>query len=87
MAKAFQKIYDDLNYPLIWPNVLIINRGIEFLGEYRNLLLTYSIKIQYANFKCNITITKHDYQEFEKYTYFQQDTIDFYLPLTKRSKV
>jgi len=64
VAKAFQKIYDDLNYPLIWPNVLIINRGIEFLGEYRNLLLTYSIKIQYANFKCNITITKHDYQEF-----------------------
>ncbi|RGB26005.1 hypothetical protein C1646_770991 [Rhizophagus diaphanus] len=33
VAKAFQKIYDDPNCPLIWPNVLIIDRGTEFIGE------------------------------------------------------
>ncbi|CAG8495517.1 17767_t:CDS:2, partial [Cetraspora pellucida] len=32
VAKAFQKIYDNTNCPLIWPNVLIIDKGTEFLA-------------------------------------------------------
>src|SRR3954447_217000 len=31
MARAIQKIYDDPNCPLVWPNVLIIDRGTEFM--------------------------------------------------------
>ena len=45
VAKAFQKIYDNPNCPLIWPNVLIVNRGTEFLGKCRDLLLSHSVKI------------------------------------------
>jgi hypothetical protein len=61
VAKAFQKIYDNPNCLLIWLNVLIVNRGTEFLGECRDLLLSYGVKIQYANSKCNVAIAEHDH--------------------------
>src|SRR2546429_6361765 len=86
VAKAFQKIYDDPNCPLIWPNVLIIDRGTEFMGECKDLLLRHGVKIQYANSKRSVAIAEHDYQEFEKHAYFLQDAKDFHLPLTDRSR-
>ncbi|RGB37484.1 hypothetical protein C1646_756810 [Rhizophagus diaphanus] len=67
---AFQKIYDDPNYPLIWPNVLIIDRSTKFMGECKDLLLKYDVKIQYANSKRSVAIAERDHQEFEKYAYF-----------------
>ena len=60
MAKAFQKIYNDPNCPLIWPNVLIIDRDSKFMGEYKDLLLRYGVKFQYANSKCTIAIVEYD---------------------------
>ncbi|GES83474.1 hypothetical protein RCL_jg27732.t1 [Rhizophagus clarus] len=86
VAKAFQKIYDDPNCPLIWPNVLIIDRGTEFMGECRELLLRHGVKIQYANSKRSVAIAERDHQEFEKHAYFRQDAVDFHLPLTDRSR-
>jgi hypothetical protein len=86
VAKAFQKIYDDPNCPLIWPNVLIVDRGTEFLGECRDLLLSHGVKIQYANSKRSVAIAERDHQEFEKHAYFRQDAVDFHLPLTERSR-
>ena len=70
VAKAFQKIYDDLNCPLIWPNILIIGRGTEFMSEYRDLLLNHGVKIQYTNSIHSVAIAEHDHQEFEKHAYF-----------------
>ncbi|CAG8847748.1 9378_t:CDS:1, partial [Racocetra persica] len=55
----------------------------KFMGKYKDLLLSYDIKIQYAYSKHGIAIAERDYQEFEKHAYFWQDTIDFYLPLFK----
>ncbi|GET02980.1 hypothetical protein RCL_jg1358.t1 [Rhizophagus clarus] len=86
VAKAFQKIYDDPNCPLIWPNVLIIDRDTEFMGECRELLLSHGVKIQYANSKRSVAIAERDHQEFEKHAYFRQDAVDFHLPLTDRSR-
>jgi hypothetical protein len=86
VAKAFQKIYDDPNCPLIWPNVLIINRGTEFMGECRDLLIRHSVKIQYANSKRSVAIAERDHQEFEKHAYFRQDAVNFHLPLTDKSR-
>ncbi|CAB5216364.1 unnamed protein product [Rhizophagus irregularis] len=59
MARAIQKIYDDPNNPLSYPNTFIVDRAI----------------------------AERDHQEFEKYAYFWQDTEDFHLPLTDRSRV
>ncbi|RGB33830.1 hypothetical protein C1646_761320 [Rhizophagus diaphanus] len=45
-------------------------------------LAIYSVRIQYANSKHDVSIAERDYQEFEKHVYFRQDAKDFYLPLT-----
>ncbi|EXX73887.1 hypothetical protein RirG_056230 [Rhizophagus irregularis DAOM 197198w] len=86
MARAIQKIYDDPNNPLSYPNTFIVDRGTEYMGECRDLLLSYGVRIQYANSKRGVAIAEHDHQEFEKYAYFQQDAEDFHLPLTDKSR-
>ncbi|CAB5191013.1 unnamed protein product [Rhizophagus irregularis] len=58
MARAIQKIYDDPNNPLSYPNTFIVDRGIEYMGECRDLLLSYDVRIQYANFKCGVAIAE-----------------------------
>ncbi|PKC00765.1 hypothetical protein RhiirA5_427722 [Rhizophagus irregularis] len=61
MARAIQKIYDDPNNPLSYPNTFIVDRGIEYMGECRDLLLSYDVRIQYANFKCGVAIAERIY--------------------------
>ncbi|CAB4418813.1 unnamed protein product [Rhizophagus irregularis] len=57
------------------------------MGECRDLLLSYGVRIQYANSKRDVAIAERDHQEFEKYAYFRQDAEDFHLPLTDRFRV
>ncbi|GES76686.1 hypothetical protein RCL_jg17326.t1 [Rhizophagus clarus] len=86
MAKAIQKIYNDLNDPLNLPKDFIVDRGTKYMGECRDLLLSYGVRIQYTNSKHGIAIAKSDHQEFEKHAYFWQDAEDFHLSLTDRSR-
>ncbi|GES79843.1 uncharacterized protein LOC110234463 [Rhizophagus clarus] len=39
MARVNQKIYDDFNNSLSYSNTFIVDRGTEYMGEYRDLLL------------------------------------------------
>ncbi|GES87345.1 hypothetical protein GLOIN_2v1767988 [Rhizophagus clarus] len=87
MARTIQKIYDDPNNPLSYSNTFIVDRGTEYMGKCRDLLLSYGVRIQYTNSKHGVTIAEHDHQEFEKHTYFRQDAEDFHLLLTDRSRV
>ena len=57
------------------------------MGECRDLLLGYGVRIQYAKSKRSVAIAERDHQEFEKHAFFRQDTIDLHLPLTNRSRV
>ncbi|CAG8812183.1 36028_t:CDS:1, partial [Racocetra persica] len=50
-----------------------IFRGTEYLGEYRDLLLSHDVKIIQAKSKYSISIAKRDHQEFEKHAYIRQD--------------
>ncbi len=86
MARAIWKIYDDPNNPLSYPNTFNVDRGTEYMGECRDLLLSYGVRIQYANSKRGVAIAERDHQEFEKHAYFRQDAEDFHLPLTDRSR-
>src|SRR5271156_6434174 len=56
------------------------------MGECKDLLLSYNVRIQYANSKRGVAIAERDHQEFEKHAYFWQDAEDFHLPLTDRSR-
>src|SRR6266542_3081287 len=67
MAKAIQKIYNDPNDPLNPPEDFIVDRGTEYMGECKDLLLSYNVRIQYANSKRGVAIAKRDNQEFEKH--------------------
>ncbi|CAG8506024.1 4234_t:CDS:2 [Cetraspora pellucida] len=82
----FKAIYEDPNNYLTWPKVLIMNKGTEYLGECRDLLLSHGVKIIQAKSKCSISIAEHDHQEFEKHAYICQDAVDFYLPLFERCR-
>ena len=86
MAKEIQKIYNDLNDSFNPPEDFIVDRGTEYMGECKDLLLSYNIRIQYANSKRDVAIAERDHQEFEKHAYFRQDAVDFHLPLTDRSR-
>ena len=86
MARAIQKIYDDPNNPFSYSNTFIVDRGTEYMGECKDLLLNYNVRIQYANSKHDVAIAECDHQEFEKHAYFWQNAEDFHLPLTDRSR-
>ena len=70
MAKKIQKIYDNPNCPLTYPETFIIDRGTEYMGECKDLLFNYNVKIQYANSKRGVAIAERDHQDFEKHAYF-----------------
>ena len=70
MAKAIQKIYNDPNDPFNPPEDFIVDRGTEYMGKCKDLLLSYNVRIQYANSKCGVAIAERDHQEFEKHAYF-----------------
>ncbi|CAG8808227.1 10346_t:CDS:1 [Cetraspora pellucida] len=86
MAREIRKIYDDPNCPFSWAKVLIVDKGTEYISEYRDLFLRHGVRIQYAKSKQSVAITKQDYQKFEKLVFFHQNAIDLYLPLTNRSR-
>ncbi|CAG8480762.1 8293_t:CDS:2 [Ambispora gerdemannii] len=82
LAKMFKAIYGDPNNHLTWPKVLIVDKGSEYLGECRDLLLSHGVKIIQAKSKRSTSIAERDHQEFEKHAYIRQDAVDFHLPLT-----
>jgi len=44
MAKEIQKIYNDPNDPLSWSNCFISDKGTEYMGECKSLLLSHDVK-------------------------------------------
>src|SRR2546429_1467405 len=63
MAKEIQKIYDNPSDSLNPPEDFIVDRSTEYIGEYKDLLLSYNVRIQYANSKRGVAIAKCDHQE------------------------
>ena len=86
MAKNIQKIYNNPKEPLSWPNCFISDKGTEYMGECKSLLLDHDVKIQYAESKEGNAIAERDHKEFEKQSGIRQDAKDFLLPLSCRSR-
>ncbi|CAG8717763.1 5177_t:CDS:1, partial [Funneliformis mosseae] len=83
--KNIQKIYDDLKEPLFWSNCFNSDKGTEYIGNYKSLLLKHNVKIQYIKIKKGNATAERDHKEFEKHSGIQQNAIDFLLPLSNRS--
>ena len=58
IAKAFEKIYNDPECPLEWPELLITDKGSEFKGEYERLMKAHGVKIQKAKSKRTVGIVE-----------------------------
>ena len=58
IARAFEKIYDDSDCPLIWPKLLITDKRSEFKGDCERLLSDHGTKFQKAKSKRTIDIVE-----------------------------
>ncbi|CAG8732967.1 7125_t:CDS:1, partial [Cetraspora pellucida] len=54
IAIVFKKIYNDPTCSLIYPKLLLTDKGSEFRRDCERLMKKYSVKIQKANSKHNI---------------------------------
>src|SRR6202008_1535777 len=58
IAQALEKVYDDPKYPLVWPKLLITDKGSEFKGDYEILLEEHGIRFQKAKSKRTMGIVE-----------------------------
>ncbi|CAB5359759.1 unnamed protein product [Rhizophagus irregularis] len=58
IAKAFEHIYDNSDYPLVWPKLLITDKGSEFKGECERLMKRHGVEIQKATSKRSVSIVE-----------------------------
>ena len=45
VARAFRKIYNDSNNPLVWPELLQCDGGREFMGKTSQLMKEHNVTI------------------------------------------
>ena len=58
ISKAFEHIYDDPDCPLVWPKLLITDKGSEFKGECERLMKRHGVEIQKATSKRSVAIVE-----------------------------
>lgn len=85
IAKAFKKIYDNLECPLIWPKLLITDKGPEFRGDCKKLMNDHGVKIQLAKNKNTMGFVKRYNRTLTEKLFKSQDASDL-LTLDKRSR-
>jgi hypothetical protein len=86
IALALEKVYDDPECPLVWPKLLITDRGSEFKGECEKILGEHGTRFQKAKFKCTMSIVERYNRTLIERLFRSQVASDL-LDLTKRSQV
>ncbi|GBB96025.1 hypothetical protein RclHR1_26670002 [Rhizophagus clarus] len=88
IARALEKIYDDPEIPLVWPKLLITDRGSEFKGECEVLMMEHNVKIQKAKSKRTMGIVERYNRTLVEKLFPSQDASDLLsLHLNDRSRV
>ncbi|GBC01095.1 hypothetical protein RclHR1_40660002 [Rhizophagus clarus] len=86
VASRYKKIYDDPEIPLVWPKLLITDRGPEFRGDCEKLMREHSVKIQKAKSKPTMGIVERYNRTLREKCGLSQDASDLLLPITERSR-
>ncbi|GES91553.1 hypothetical protein RCL_e13531_RclHR1_30000003 [Rhizophagus clarus] len=87
IARALEKIYDDPEIPLVWPKLLITDRGPEFRGDCEVLMMEHNVKIQKAKSKRTMGIVERYNRTLVERLFPSQDASDLLtLHLYKRSR-
>lgn len=85
ITRAFEKIYDDPVCPLIWPKLLITDKGSEFKGECEQLMRKHGVKIQKAKSKRTVGIVERYNRTLVERLFSSQNASDL-LSLDGRSR-
>ncbi|GBB86554.1 hypothetical protein RclHR1_12990003 [Rhizophagus clarus] len=85
IARSFEKIYDDPECPLVWPKLLITDRGSEFKGDCEKLIKEHGVKIQKAKSKHTMGIVERHNRTLVEKLFPSQDASDL-LTLDRRSR-
>src|SRR3989337_876320 len=87
IARAIEKIYDDPECPLVWPETFLTDRGPEFRGDCEKLMREHDVKIQKAKSKRTMGIVERFNQTLAKRLFRIQDAHDLLtLHLSERSR-
>ena len=76
IARALEKIYDDPEIPLVWPKLLITDRGPEFRGDCEVLMMEHNVKIQKAKSKRTMGIVERYNRTLVEKLFPSQDASD-----------
>ena len=85
IARALEKIYDDPKCFLIWPKLLITDRGSEFKGDCEKILGEHGTKFQKAKSKHTMGIVERYNRTLTEKLFRSQDASDL-LNLSERSR-
>jgi hypothetical protein len=86
IARAIEKIYDDPECPLVWPETFLTDRGPEFRGDCEKLMREHGVKIQKAKSKRTMGIVERYNRTLIERLFRSQDASD-QLDLIERSRV
>lgn len=84
IARALEKIYNDPECPLVWPKLLITDKGSEFKGDCERLLNEHGTKFQKAESKRTMGIVERYNRTLIERLFRSQDASDL-LDLIERS--
>ncbi|GBB93333.1 hypothetical protein RclHR1_02150020 [Rhizophagus clarus] len=88
IARAIEKIYDDPECPLVWPETFLTDKGPEFRGDCEKLMREHGVKIQKAKSKHTMGIVKRYNRTLIEKLFPSQDASDLLtLHLNKISRV
>jgi hypothetical protein len=86
IARALEKIYDDPECPLVWPETFLTDRGPEFRGDCEKLMREHGVKIQKAKSKRTMGIVERYNRTLIERLFRSQDASD-QLDLIERSRI
>ena len=84
IARALKEKYDDPDCPLVWPKLLITDKGSEFKGDCEILLEEHGTRFQKAESKRTMGIVERYNRTLIERLFRSQDTSDL-LDLSERS--
>jgi len=89
IARAFRKIYDDLNNPLVWPELLQCDGGREFIRKTSQLIKGYNVTIRVIGAYSHRGVAFAEYfnKTLTKILYKIQDAVESIYPNSKLIKV
>jgi hypothetical protein len=86
VADTFEKIYNNPKCLLIWPKILLPDRGAEFLGEVKALMIRHGVKHKPGTGHRNRGLVKRLKKTVAEWAFIRQDASDLLLPLSERSR-